>query len=163
MTTSATRGTAITSSAAWAVTCSYQRRRGRWRGVSDRGTGEPNTECRDAVAYVCDQLDYIRRSLTARDCRGAAPLDRLLTALHNGEELSTLLQALHEALLAAGDAAGIRPETRGLNPIGTPPAMPHEWVLLCPSGECSRHAWLDGSEAPPTCRISGHPLRKERL
>ncbi|GGJ27924.1 hypothetical protein [Streptomyces brasiliensis] len=119
-------------------------------------------DLREDIGYVCDQLDRIRAALAAYGLDGAAPLDRLLAALRDGEGLAAPLSALHEALLAAGDAAGVRGTARGLNPIGVGPATPDEWVLLCPTRQCSRHAWPDSSGATP-CRISGQPLRKERL
>ncbi|MEU1409487.1 hypothetical protein ABZ471_45970 [Streptomyces sp. NPDC005728] len=120
------------------------------------------SDLREGIAYVCDQLDRIRAALEAYGRDGGDPLDRLLAALQDGEGLAAPLSALHEALLAAGDAAGVRGTARGLNPIGVSSATPDEWVLLCPTGQCSRHAWPDSSGAAP-CRISGRPLRKERL
>ncbi|WP_406368153.1 hypothetical protein [Streptomyces sp. NBC_01546] len=119
-------------------------------------------EQRDDVAYICDQLGSIRTTLEAHSPLGAAPLEGLLAALRDGEDPATPLNVLHEALLAAGDAAGVYARSRALNPPGVNPAVPDEWVLLCPTGQCSRHAWPDGSDVP-RCRISDRPLRAERL
>ncbi|WP_159049073.1 hypothetical protein [Streptomyces sp. NRRL B-3648] len=96
--------------------------------------------------------------------RGTAPLDGLLAALAAGEALTASLAELHEALLAAGDAAGVDGRTRGLDPVklGLDPSTPDEYVLLCPTGHCARHAWPDSPQTPH-CRISGQPLRRERL
>ena len=120
------------------------------------------TESRAEVAYICDQLDRIRAALETHSIRGVAPLERVLAALLAGEDMTEALEALHVALLAAGDAAGINGRTRGMKPIGANSAMPDESVLLCPTNQCSRYNWPDGPEAP-RCRITGQPLREERL
>ncbi|MEU9620813.1 MULTISPECIES: hypothetical protein [unclassified Streptomyces] len=117
---------------------------------------------REEIAYVCDQLEHIGAALEMYGPAGRAPLEHLLAALRDGEDPAAPLDALHEALLAAGDAAGIHGRARGLNPQGVTPATPDEWVLLCPAHQCSRHTWPDGPAAP-RCRISGLPLRRERL
>lgn len=119
-------------------------------------------ESRERVAYVCVQLDRIRAALEAHGCDGAAPLERVLAALGDGEETTAPLDALHEALLVAGDAAGINGRVRGLTPHGVDPGMPDEWVLLCPMQQCSRYAWPSGPELP-RCTISGLPLYRERV
>lgn len=125
---------------------------------SDRGTGR-----RDQLAYVCAELERIHTDLETHSTTGVEPLERLIAALSAGTDPTAPLDALHEALLAAGDAAGINGRAdRGLNPIGIGPALPAEWVLLCPSGQCSRHCWPEGPDAP-RCRISDQPLRRERL
>ncbi|MFF2431640.1 hypothetical protein [Streptomyces mirabilis] len=86
----------------------------------------------------------------------------MLAALAAGDAPTVPLAELHEALLVAGDAAGVHGRARGLDPIGLDPGTPDEYVLLCPTRHCSRHAWPDSPEAP-RCRISGQPLRRERL
>ncbi|MEU0190879.1 hypothetical protein ABZ250_13565 [Streptomyces afghaniensis] len=128
----------------------------------DRTEGGSGSEQREDLAYVCDRLDYIRTALDTHGPERTVPLEGLLTALEGGADLTEPLKLLHEAVLAAGDAAGIRSRTRGLNPRGVGPAMPDEWVLLCPIDRCSRYEWPDGEEAPP-CRISGQGLRRDRL
>ncbi|GAA1530712.1 hypothetical protein GCM10009730_44970 [Streptomyces albidochromogenes] len=109
-------------------------------------------------------MERIRTDLDAYAAEGTAPLERLLAALRDGEDPAPALDALHEALLAAGDAVGVHGGggTRGMTPLGVDPATPDEWVLICPTRQCSRHAWPDASEAP-RCRVSGQPLRRERL
>ncbi|MER7468419.1 hypothetical protein [Streptomyces sp. NPDC097981] len=124
--------------------------------------GGRDAESREGVAYVCDQLEQIRGALATTGAEGVTPLERLLAALRAGEDLTAPLDALHEALLAAGDAAGVHGRARGRDPIGVNPALPDEWVLLCPTRQCSRFGWPDGLEEPD-CRISGRPLRRERL
>lgn len=119
-------------------------------------------ERRDEIAYVCAEFQGLHAGLEAHSTEGAAPLERLLAALRAGADPTAPLEALHEALLAAGDAAGIHGQTRGLHPIGVGAATPDEWVLLCPTGQCSRHAWPDDPEAPH-CRIGDLPLRREPL
>ncbi|MBT2458045.1 hypothetical protein [Streptomyces sp. ISL-86] len=123
-----------------------------------------SAEQREELAYVCDQVERIRANLEAAHGAGggAAPLERLMAALLDRVDLTAPLAALHEALLAAGDAAGIQGRVRGLSPIGIDSAAPEAWVLLCPTGQCSRYSWPDGPGARP-CRISGRALRRERL
>ncbi|MEE4418400.1 hypothetical protein [Streptomyces bugieae] len=128
----------------------------------DGGQGAYAPDAREDIAYVCDQLDRIRATLEAYGTDGAAPLERLLAALRAGGDLGPPLDVLHEALLAAGDAAGVNGRARGLTPLGITSPAPDEWVLLCPAGLCARHAWPDRGE-PPRCRISDRPLRRERL
>ncbi|WP_330334596.1 hypothetical protein OHS33_35770 [Streptomyces sp. NBC_00536] len=117
---------------------------------------------REEVAHVCAQVDYIRTTLETYGAQGAAPLEHLLSALREGQDPAASLDSLHEALLALGDASGIRGRDRGVNPRGVGPARAAERVLLCPTGQCARHAWPEGPETP-RCRISGQPLRSERL
>ncbi|MEU6481068.1 hypothetical protein ABZ858_30175 [Streptomyces sp. NPDC047017] len=119
-------------------------------------------ESRKDVAYVCRQTERIRADLVTYGPDGAAPLERLLSALRDGEEITAPLDALHEALLAAGDAVGIYGHTRGLTPHGVTPTMPDERVLLCPTDQCSRFEWPDGADAL-RCPISSRPLRREHL
>ncbi|MET7761579.1 hypothetical protein [Streptomyces sp. NPDC005336] len=117
---------------------------------------------REDVAYVCEQLEHIRTLLQTHSPAGTAPLERLVATLQAGEDPAMPLDAVHEALLAAGDAVGIHGRVRGLNPIGADPATPREWVLLCPTGQCSRYSWPDGPQAP-SCPVSGQSLRTEPL
>ncbi|MFI5828572.1 hypothetical protein ACIA6C_15160 [Streptomyces sp. NPDC051578] len=118
---------------------------------------------RAGIAHVCERLERIREDLQNHSAQGAAPLDHLMSVLRAGEDPTVPLEALHEALLAAGDARGINGgQGRGLNLIGADSAMPAESVLLCPTGLCSRFGWPDGPGTSP-CRISGRPLRTERL
>ncbi|MFK4068245.1 hypothetical protein [Streptomyces sp. NPDC029674] len=122
-----------------------------------------DTRVREAIAHVCGRLERIRADLETYATGGAAPLERLLADLRAGEDPAPALDALHEALLAAGDAVGVHGgAARGLTPLGADPALPDERVLLCPTRQCSRIAWPDGSDAP-RCRVSGRPLRGERL
>lgn len=131
----------------------------------DGGRVRYGSSAREDIAYVCDQLDRIRATLEAYGREGAAPLERLLAALREGgdPDLGPPLEVLHEALLAAGDAAGVNGRDRGLTPLGINPPAPDEWVLLCPTGLCARHAWPDHGVETPRCRISERPLRTERL
>jgi hypothetical protein len=121
------------------------------------------TRSREEVAYVCARLDQIRTSLERYGREGAAPLERVVAALRAEEDPVPALDALHEALLVAGDAVGLHGRVRGLSPLGVDADLPDEWVLLCPTGQCARHAWPDGGDAEPPCRVSGRPLRRARL
>ncbi|MEU6957429.1 hypothetical protein [Streptomyces sp. NPDC045714] len=116
----------------------------------------------DDIAYVCSRLDRIREDLQTYGPHGDEPLERVVTSVRAGQDPTAPLDALHEALLSAGDATGVRSQGRGLFPIGVDSQRPDEWLLLCPTGQCSRHAWPDAQE-PSGCRITGQPLRRERL
>jgi hypothetical protein len=116
----------------------------------------------DDIAYVCTQLDRMREDLQAYGPQGAEPLERVVAAVRAGQDPTAPLDALHEALLFAGDATGVRGQGRGLFPIGVGAQRPDGWLLLCPTGQCARYAWPDAQE-PSGCRITGQPLRRERL
>jgi hypothetical protein len=94
--------------------------------------------------------------------QGTATLERVFAALAAGDDPITPLTELHEALLVAGDASGVDGRTRGRDPMGIGLGPPAEYVLLCPIHQCYRHAWPDSPEVP-RCRISGQPMRRERL
>ena len=136
----------------------------RGYGVSDQPEGHGlEAREREEVAYVCDQLDYIRTTLETYGSQGAAPLEYVLAALRHADDLpSAHLEALHEALLTAGDAVGIHGHLRGLTLSGFNTPEPDAWVLLCPTGQCARYAWPDSPDTP-RCRINQQPLRKERV
>jgi len=127
-------------------------------GRHDESTGRTGED----VAYVCTQLARLREALHRYGSQGAAPLERVVAVVRAGQDPVAALDALHEALLHAGDAAGVRGQGRGLFPIGVGPQRADEWVLLCPTGQCARHEWPDGQD-PPECPITGRTLRRERL
>ncbi|WP_329114840.1 hypothetical protein [Streptomyces sp. NBC_01465] len=128
-------------------------------GLRDGGTG---ARVREEVALICDQLDNIRTTLETYGAQGSAALDRVLAALRHGEDPAGPLELLHEALLAAGDAAGLHGHARGIGVSGFDTLLPDKWVTLCPTSRCARHSWPDGPDTPH-CRISDRPLRRERL
>lgn len=121
-------------------------------------------EIADGIATVCGDLDELRRFL---DEMGAASvLQRLLTQLDAGEDVAESLDAVHDALLAHGDAVGIYGSgSRGIGPRPQDLAAPRpaEAVFLCPQRRCSRLWWPDADEAVPSCALTGRRLRWERL
>jgi len=131
--------------------------------VTDQGGGSSNRETRDAVAYVCDQLDTIRSTLKQYNPDGEAEVERVLTALAAGDDLAEPLRSLHEAVLRAGDAGGVLGRSRGSKLIGELSGMPDERVLMCPLDQCSRYVWPGAADGIAHCRISRQPLREERL
>ncbi|MFI2614711.1 hypothetical protein [Streptomyces sp. NPDC018584] len=81
-----------------------------------------DTRVREAIAHVCGRLERIRADLETYAAEGAAPLERLLADLRAGEDPAPALDALHEALLAAGDAVGVHGgAARGMTPLGVDP------------------------------------------
>ncbi|WP_351233329.1 hypothetical protein [Streptomyces sp. NPDC002133] len=123
---------------------------------------EPNgaaERIRDALAYVCRQLDVLSAVLPEND--EASPLRRLLEAMRNGEDPDRPLQALHTALLAAGDHIGVY-GNRGIRPVGVDDGA-EETVYLCPAHRCSRYSWPAATVDPPQCAITEQPLRRDGL
>lgn len=125
---------------------------------------DPTEERADALAHVCAHLEEIREDLREGPGGSDAPLERLLSRLRDGGEVTECLEALHAALQAGGDALGVhRSAARGLEAAGIRRDVPVEVLYLCPSGRCSRHAWPDRTGEVPVCAVDGRPLRDERL
>lgn len=117
-----------------------------------------------AVYYVCDHLADLRAQLERGN--GTEPLDRLLAAIRAGGELPVLLDELHTAIQAGGDALGIYGQTRsaGPRPAGIGRSRAAQVVFLCPVDQCSRTWWPDDSTTErPACQIHDQPLRWEFL
>lgn len=131
---------------------------------------EQSTQVADAVARVCAEEPQIRTRLERAG--DTSPLDRLITAVHDGGEVAERLDELHAALQRCGDALGVFGLTRRsagyreVRPVGLGDPRPVEVVFLCPRGSCSR-AWRPDPAAPPssppTCLLHSEPLRWERL
>lgn len=118
---------------------------------------------RAALAYVCEQWDFLRAELPI-DRIGEPPLlQRLLAAIREGSDLTGPLDALHEAVLASGDALGIYGSTRGVQPVGIEATATTEAVYLCPAGRCSRYTWPQSTDDQPRCQVTGKPLRRDSL
>lgn len=123
------------------------------------------------LAVVCAHLEEIRADLREGPGGDAHPVDRVLSAVRDGTDPEAALTALHAVLQADGDPLGLdgygeRPGglrgTLGLRADGID--GPHaEWVHLCPTGRCPRHAWPVAAAPQPRCAISGTELRLERL
>lgn len=130
--------------------------------------GDVARKISEGLAYVCQHLDQIRADLSYCDGSGdLGPLERLLAAVSESREIAGPLNALHDALLAGGDALGVYGHARDSGPRGLRPAgvdeRPVETVYLCPNGGCSRYGWPDATNGTPQCEISGKRLRRERL
>lgn len=122
------------------------------------------------TAAVCEHQEEIRAELHAGAQGDAEPLERVLAAVLRGGDLDAPLNDLHAALQAGGDAHGLdgygngahRP-VRGPRPVGITSTGPGETVYLCPQARCARNWVPQGSQAVPTCTISGVGLRRTRL
>jgi hypothetical protein len=123
------------------------------------------------LAVVCAHLEEIRADLRGGPGGDAGPVERVLSAVRDGSDPEAALTALHAVLQAGGDPLG-------LDGYGGPPGglrglpglraeginAPHaEWVYLCPTGRCPRHAWPAAAAPQPRCAIRGTELRLERL
>jgi hypothetical protein len=116
-----------------------------------------------AIAYVCGNLPEIRSQL---DHLGdSAPLDQLLAAIRDGDDVVQPLDDLHEALLAGGDVLGVYGDsTRSARLAGITAAAPLETLYVCPHRRCSRYHWPEpGAPATPACEIDETPMLLERL
>ncbi|WP_392675827.1 hypothetical protein [Streptomyces sp. LN785] len=125
-----------------------------------------------ALAYICAHLEQVRDDLRTGAGGDEGPLDQLLAAIGNGENLTDPLDLLHARLQADGDAAGIYGHTgnvavtRNLRPAGVDRAGltgAAETVYLCSAARCARFEWPQPATPIPQCRISGETLRRERL
>lgn len=125
----------------------------------------PGDRVADGIAFVCGRLTDIRTCL--EEDGDVAVLDRFLVAMRSGEDPAAMLEDLHAALQAAGDAFGIFGGLRGAGPASAPHGVgsprPAEVLYLCPVRRCSRYWWPDSPGALPVCGLAGEPLRPERL
>lgn len=131
---------------------------------------EESTQVADAVAQVCADVPGIRARLERAG--DTSPLDRLIAAVRDSDEVSEQLGEWHTALQRCGDALGVFGPTRrgggfrSARPVGLGDPSPVEVVFLCPRGSCSR-AWRPDPASPPstspTCLLHSEPLRWERL
>jgi hypothetical protein len=126
------------------------------------GRSDIADRARDGVAYVCGHLDRIRADLDSNGSRDPSCLEQLIAAVRDGQDPSGPLDALHTALLVAGDALGVYGNTRGLKPIGTDVNTAAETIYVCPTRQCSRYSWPEGV-TPPHCEITAKPMCRVRL
>lgn len=118
---------------------------------------------RNGLAYVCGHLDQVRADLQGDGAGDVSPLQRLLDAVRDGQDLADLLDALHAAVQNSGDALGVYGHgVRGLRPTGVEDG-PMEIVYLCPVGRCSGRRWPGVATFPVRCQISEQDLRREWL
>ncbi|WP_344668329.1 hypothetical protein [Catenulispora yoronensis] len=130
---------------------------------------------RAALAYVCEHRDEIRQDLAAAapipGGSGTALLEDLAAALSAGLPVASVLDAIHNVLLDAGDVLGLygrfdpnpRGQPSGFEVTGLPVRPPDadEVVLLCPSKRCTRSSWLIPEQQH--CAFTGEALREDRL
>ncbi|AWW36384.1 MULTISPECIES: hypothetical protein [Streptomyces] len=116
----------------------------------------------DGLAVVCARADRIRA-----DLGNSALVDGVLGAARAGQGVEEALAALHEAILATGDALGVHGQATLRDVPGVSVAgiarVPTDAVHVCPTGSCSRYRWADEPGPVPVCEVSGRPLRRERL
>lgn len=117
------------------------------------------------LAYVCKELASLRAVLPPDK---QSPLEQLLAAVRAGEDLAGPLEALHTALLAAGDPLGVWGhlgvwEQRSVTIAGVNTQQPFEPIYLCPHGRCAGRSADKDTVFPLTCAITGKKLRQEQL
>lgn len=119
---------------------------------------------REGIAYLCEHFARIQSALGGTGGHGMPLLpDRLQECVLESGSPQDVLDALHKALLAAGDARGIYTRTRGnMNLPGMTVSQPSEVVYLCPIMRCGRV--VPGPLViAPRCNLAGTPLRRDRL
>jgi len=124
------------------------------------------------LAYVCAHLDDLQAILRGDGADPPVPLRQLLAAVRSGPQtprvreqqpaLADLLDAVHEAVQAAGDSWGVYGyyEQRGIGAVGIEPL---EVVYRCPLRLCLGRGEDEITALPARCAISGQELRPERL
>lgn len=133
---------------------------------------QPDDHTDQALAYVCRRLDYLRRLLSPDRGPGGDPpeLDALTDAATAAQrpdqgELRDLLQALHQAVQAAGDPLGVWQASaqRSVHLPGIPGGGPFEPLYLCPVGRCAGRRPDQSTVFPLTCTITGRELKRTIL
>lgn len=116
------------------------------------------------MARVCEHQAEIREQLAHSG--SAQVIDDLLAAARAGRHVGNLLDALHAALQAGGDALGVYGHTRGTGAqlAGISGERSSEEIYLCPGRRCTRYCWPDAAvTGPPTCEIDDGPMLKSRV
>ncbi|MCX4529286.1 hypothetical protein OG982_26930 [Streptomyces sp. NBC_01551] len=135
-------------------------------------TDPPDDHIGPALAYVCQRLDYLDGLLSpAQGTGGDSPELRSLTdavtaAQRPGlSELRGLLQALHQAVQAAGDPLGVwqAPAQRSLHLPGISGDTPFEAIYLCPLGRCAGRRPDRATVFPLICTLTGRELERTIL
>lgn len=121
----------------------------------------------DGLAYVCRHLDTLRTALRHGQHdqeEEPASLRQVLEAVRTGADLAGPLQALHTALLEAGDTLGVwGAARRGVTLAGDDPGVPFEPVYPCPLGRCTGRHPDNTTIFPLICTITGRELHQETL
>ena len=133
---------------------------------------QPDDRTDQAVAYICRRLDYLRRLLAPDQNMGGDPpelrvLTDAVTAAQRSDQgaLQGPLQALHEAVQAAGDPLGVwqvRKE-RSLHLPGESGEAPFESLYRCPIDRCAGRSPDQSTVFPLTCTITGRELERTIL
>jgi hypothetical protein len=119
---------------------------------------------RDAVAYVCRNLEQFRVALAGSEAESAI-LSRFEEAVRSGQDLGDVLDALHRAVQANGDALGVfGPRSRSFGPV-IPGESGGPWgiLFLCPLGRCSGRRYPRMADFPLRCSVSGESLLRKRI
>jgi hypothetical protein len=132
---------------------------------------QPDYPVADGLAFVCEQLETIRRDLrrSSQEEQGQdpAPVLGIMEAIRAGSDLAGPLRGLHTALLKAGDPTGVwghvQPSFRDVTLVGDDPGMAFEVVYRCPLGRCSGRTPDNTTTFPLTCDLSGRELIKKTL
>jgi len=126
----------------------------------------------EVLAHVCATLNTLRADVRRITGGDEELLQRLMITVRAGNDITDLLDQLHELLQADGDALGlygrldVDPPNRALRPVGAghdPVPNPTEIVYLCPVGRCSRYRWPQAGTTPPQCDVNESPMRRDRL
>ncbi|MFH8443495.1 hypothetical protein ACH4D3_19985 [Streptomyces sp. NPDC018026] len=124
----------------------------------------------ERLAAVCRHLEEIRRDLRSVTAGDDSPVERVLAAVRDGDDVADALDGLHAVLQVGGDPWGLDGYAddgsglRGMRPEGIRRPSPGEHVYLCPGGRCTRSWWPRRATEPvPECRMSGVALRRKRL
>lgn len=127
-------------------------------------THQRSVRVAEGLAYVCRNLDSLHAVLPGDE---QSPLRRLLAAMRADHDQAGPMEALHAALLAAGDPLGVwghaRSESRAVSIAGADGGRPFEPIYLCPQGRCSGRRVDKTTTFPLTCAITGQHLRRDHL
>lgn len=121
----------------------------------------------DGLANVCRNLDTLRTALRHGQHdqeEEPASLRQVLEAVRTRADLAGPLQALHTALLDAGDTLGIwGAARREVILAGDDHGVPFEPIYRCPLGRCSGRRPDNTTVFPLICTITGRELHQETL
>ncbi|MFI6542971.1 hypothetical protein ACIBO9_06960 [Streptomyces prunicolor] len=135
-------------------------------------TDLPDDRADQALAYVCRRLDYLRRLLAPDQDMGEGPpelrvLTDAVTAAQQPDRdaFQDLLQALHEAVQAAGDPLGVwqASQARSIHLPGASGGAPFESLYRCPIDRCAGRHPDQSTVFPLTCKITGRELERTIL
>jgi hypothetical protein len=132
----------------------------------DQQPPQATPQVADGLAYVCRHLDTLRTALRHGQHHEEEPaaLQQVLEAARTLADLTGPLQALHTALLKAGDTLGIwGAARREVTLAGDDHGVPFEPVYRCPLGRCTGRHPDNTTIFPLICTITGRELHQETL